>query len=302
MCNKYALQERGKIMKIAIVGLGHAFLKQYNALRSIKEFEKIELCDKDEERIKEYKCKNDYLKLESENVVIATSPVLHLEMAKKLINNGKKIILEKPIVTSLNELENLKMFINKDNYYNSLHFAYGVEIDYFIKNINRRPNKIYVYISDDYVKDERIVDKAITLCGSYLDEVINPLSAITRMFGYDVKFKNVNKKCYEGDKYDYYSLSDFEVENIPVTIEVLWNNEKSKKYIEMYYDDMILRLDSMNQEVIDLTNNKQLFLGEGDRMTNHYIGVFNDYIRNGSNVDISIKLHEELLKGATNEN
>jgi len=61
-----------------------------------------------------------------------------------------------------------------------------------------------------------------------------------------------------------------------------------------YYDNCIIRLDSMNQSVIDLTNNKILFKGKNDRMTNHYIGVFNDYIKNKSNYEISMKLHEEL--------
>lgn len=289
-------------MKIAIVGLGHAFSKQYRALQSIDSFTKIELCDKDDDKVKEYKCKKDYLNLESENVVIATSPVMHLEMAKNLVSSGKRIILEKPVVTSIEELEDLKKIITKDNYYNSLHFAYGVEIDYFIKNINKRPNKIYAYISDDYVKDEKIVDKAVSLCGSYLDEVINPLSAMTRMFGYNIKFIDVKKKYYENDKYDYYSLSKFKIEDIPVTVEVLWNNEASQKYIDLYYDNEVIRLDSMNQKVINLTTNKIMFEGKGDRMTNHYIGVFNDYLENGSNKDISIKLHEELLKGVSNEN
>lgn len=289
-------------MEIAIVGLGHAFEKQYNALKSINDFEEVELCDKDEEKIEKYKCQKDYLKIKSENVVIATSPILHLEMARKLISVGKKIIVEKPIVTSLEELKNLKNVINENNYYNSLHFAYGVEIDYFVEKINKKPDRIYVYISDDYVREKRIIDKAIPLCGSYLDEVINPLSAITRMFGYNIKFINNYMKYYEEDKFDYYSLSNFEVENIPVDIEVLWNNEKSQKYIELYYDDRIIKLDSMKQKVIDLTNNKVLFEGCGDRMTNHYIGVFNDYLKNGSNLDISIKLHEELLKGVNYEN
>jgi len=32
-------------MKIAIVGLGHAFMKQYNALKNIDTIKDIELCD-----------------------------------------------------------------------------------------------------------------------------------------------------------------------------------------------------------------------------------------------------------------
>ena len=289
-------------MNIAIIGLGHAFLKQYNALKRIKEFKKIELCDNDKLKIKKYDCQDNYLSLDSNHVIIATSPRLHLDMIENLIKQNKKIIVEKPIVTSMEELTKLEKIISKDNYYNSLHFSFGVEIDYFINNIKQKPRKIYSYISDNYVLNKKIKDEAIALCGSYLDEVINPLSAVTRMFGYDVKFMSNSKKTYKDDIYDYYSLSNFKVENIPVTIKVLWNDKPSQKYIDLHYDAYVIRLDSMNQKVIDLTNNKILFEGVGDRMTNHYIGVFNDYIKNKSNYDISIKLHKELMKGVKSEN
>jgi len=251
--------------------------------------------------ITKYNCKNDYLKLDSEYIIIATSPKIHLEMLKKVINQGKKVIIEKPVVRNLQELQELKTIINPKNYYNSLHFAHGLEIDFFIKNMLKRPNKIYAYISDNYVQNEKVIDEAQPLCGSYLDEVINPLSAIYRILGGNIKFINREKKYYENDEYDYYSISEFTVSEIPVTIEVLWNTEESKKYIDLYYDDMKIRLDSMNQKVIDLDNNKVLFQGKGDRMTNHYIGVFTDYLKNGSNIEVSLKLHQELLKGVEHE-
>ncbi len=289
-------------MNFAIVGLGHAFLKQYDALKKIKEMSGIELCDNDLTKVSKYNCKTDYLKLNSDNIVIATSPRCHLEIISNLIKNNKKIICEKPVVTNLFELDKLKSIITSDNYYNSLHFSFGLEVEYFIDNIKIKPNKIYCYISDNYVSDNHIKKEQVGLCGSYLDEAINPLSAVSRMFGYDIKFISCEKKKYDGDNYDYYSLSKFNVENIPVEIEVLWDNNISQKYIDLYYDKNIIRLDSMNEQVIDLTNNKILFKGTGDRMTNHYTGVFNDYLKNGSNIEISIKLHEELLKGVENEN
>lgn len=289
-------------MNIAIIGLGHAFSKQYNALNQITKFTNIELCDNNQNKIRKYHCKDNYLSLKSNHVIIATSPKLHLEMIKNLSKQDKQIIVEKPIVTSLKELQELEKHINKDNYYNSLHFSFGTEIDYFLKHINLKPNKIYSYISDNYVLNNKIKDNAVSLCGTYLDEVINPLSAIGRMFGYNIKFISNSKKIYPNDIYDYYSLSHFKVDDIPVAIEVLWDNNPSQKYIDLYYDNFIIRLDSMNQSVIDLTNKKVLFKGQNDRMTNHYIGVFNDYIKNKSNYEISIKLHKELLKGVNYEN
>lgn len=284
-------------MDLAIVGLGHAFEKQMNAINKFENLKDVELCDRDEKKIEKYKAKSSYLNLSKENVLIATSPIYHLEIAKNLIKNGKKIILEKPAVISIKELNELKKIINRNNYYNSLHFSFGLEIDYFIKKINKKPIRIYSYISDNYVYNNRIKKSKLGLCGSYLDETINPLSAISRMFGYDVYFKDVIRKYYKNQEYDYYSKSEFSVSNLPVIIEVLWNDKQSEKYIDLYYENYTIRLDSMRQEVINLTDGKILFKGIGDRMTNHYIGVFNDYIKNKSNIEKSIKLHEELLKG-----
>ena len=289
-------------MNIAIIGLGHAFSKQYDALKNNNKFKEIELCDIDLNKINKYKCNSNYLSLRSNNVIVATSPTLHLDMVKELMLLNKTILLEKPIVTSLDELNILKRIVLKENYYNSLHFSFGLEIDYFINNIGLTPNKVYCFISDNYILNYKIKREALPLCGSYLDETINPLSALGRMLGYNIKFISCKKEKYSDDIYDYHSISNFKVENIPVDIEVLWNNHKSQKYIDLYYDNYIIRLDSMNQSVINLTTKEVLFSGLGDRMTNHYIGVFNDFIKNGSNYDISIKLHEELLKGVNNEN
>ena len=144
------------------------------------------------------------------------------------------------------------------------------------------------------------VIEGLRICGDALENGV--VFGRLEMFGYNIKFISTNKKTYSKDLYDYYSLSHFKVDDIKVTIEVLWDNNPSQKYIDLYYDNFIIRLDSMKQSVIDLTNKKVLFKGQNDRMTNHYIGVFNDYIKNKSNYEISIKLHKELLKGVKNEN
>lgn len=276
---------------VSVIGLGHAFIHQEKVLKD--NFKDIELCDIDQQKQIQYNAISDYKKLNNSLIFVLVPPKKHLEILKKL--NNKKIILEKPMVTNLKELKEL-VNINNLDIYSSLHFAFGKEIEYFIKQINKTPNHIYSYISDNYVFNSHIKKDQISLGGSYLDEVINPLSAICRMFGYNIKFIKTEKKFYDGDIYDYYSKSIFITNNIETTIEVEWNNKKSKKYIDLEYDDRTIRLDSMNQEVIDLTNNKILYKAKGNRMYNHYSGVIKDYKKN-NNFKHSIILHKELLKG-----
>ena len=281
---------------ISVIGLGHAFVYQYDAIK--KYFNNIELCDIDKNKIKKYKAKDNYKFLNSSIALISTSPNNHLKIVKYLIENKKSLIIEKPMVINLEELNEL-IRINNKKIYSSLHFAFGKEIEYFIKmDLNKKPKHIYSYISDNYITNEHINNEQINLCGSYLDEVINPLSALGRIFGYNIKFVDTSKKYYDGDKYDYYSKSKFTIDNIDVLIEVEWNNKKSQKYIDLEYEDRTIRLDSMNQQVIDITNNQILYEANGNRMFNHYLGVLNDYVNNNKNFDISVILHRELLKGA----
>ena len=276
---------------ISIIGLGHAFNHQYEALKNY--FNNIELCDIDLDKIKKYGAINNCKLLKSSIALISTSPNNHLSIIKDLIN--KTIIIEKPMVMNLDELNEL-ISINKSNIYSSLHYSFGKEIDYFINMNYKKPKCIYSYISDNYVTNKHINLEQINLCGSYLDEVINPLSALARIFGYNISFIKTNKKYYKGDKYDYYSKTEFNIDGIDTIIEVEWNNKESQKYIDLIYDDKTIRLDSMNQKVIDLTNNKVLYEASGNRMFNHYLGVLNDYITN-NNFDNSVILHKELLKG-----
>lgn len=276
---------------ISVIGLGHAFNHQYEALKNY--FNNIELCDIDLDKIKKYGAINNCKLLKSSIALISTSPKNHLSIIKDLIN--KTIIIEKPMVMNLDELNEL-ISINKSNIYSSLHYSFGKEIDYFINTDYGKPNRIYSYISDNYVTNNHINKEQINLCGSYLDEVINPLSALARIFGYNISFIKTNKKYYKGDKYDYYSKTKFNIDGIDTIIEVEWNNKESQKYIDLIYDDKTIRLDSMNQKVIDLTNNKVIYEASGNRMFNHYLGVLNDYITN-NNFDKSVILHKELLKG-----
>lgn len=296
-------------MNIGIVGLGHSFEKQLLALNNISEFNLCALCDIEATKLKNYSvpCYLDYKDLlgNCDCVLIASPPNSHFEISKFFIQNNIGIIMEKPLVVSKNELSELQKYIRKYNstFYNSLHFAYGLEIDWFIKNIScyEIPKKIYVYISDRYVENGKIKKQAHSLNGAYLDETINPLSAICRIYENNLKFLENNKKYFEDDLFDYYSLSKFELtlnhKKIQIEIKVEWNSNKDDKYIDLNFEDRIIRLDSMNQQVILLNNAKTLFKANGDRMTNHYLGVFNNFLTTFDNKDFSLKIHEVLLEG-----
>ena len=74
-------------MKVGIIGLGHAFYKQFEALKSIEDIELVALCDIKEYKLEEFK-NNYYITKKYKNlinicdyVLIATPPKTHLKIA-----------------------------------------------------------------------------------------------------------------------------------------------------------------------------------------------------------------------------
>ena len=211
------------------------------------------------------------------------------------------VILEKPTVVNLSELTRLNKSIKKygANFYNILHFSFGKEVLWFKSNLSNfgLPNKIKVFISDKYVENQKIKECAINLSGAYLDETINPISAIANIFGYNITSNNLTKQKYKKRFDDHYCTSTFILNNdIEISVEVDWSKNINDKYIDLFYSNKVIRLDSMNRSVIDLNLNKVLFRCDGERMTNHYKGGFQNFLCEPNNISKSMKLHKEILK------
>ena len=139
------------------------------------------------------------------------------------------------------------------------------------------------------MENNKILPKAINLHGAYLDETINPLSAI------EINNIYIFKRRLPNNKYDSYSMAKFVLNEIDIEIEVDWARNQDEKYIDLIFDNEIIRLDSKRQLVKELSSDKILFSGEGERMTNHYIGAFDNYLINLQNKKKWIKLYTGLF-------
>lgn len=284
-------------MKIGIIGAGHPFVYQYQALKDLG-FEII-LCDKVFSKIANYPEEKiiDYKELVGrvDVVLISTPPSTHKELIDYFIKYKIPIIAEKPLVTKNQDLNFLD---DVNNFYNIFHFAFGLEIMWFKKHLDEFGSikKIIACINDPYIVNNHIRAESCSLNGAYLDETINPLSAISKILGDYPKYLNSSLKYLDGDTFDYASTANYQFNNINVTINVAWNDYGNRdKYIDIYYEDKILRLDSMNQQVINLTTNEVLFKGEGIRMYNHYYHGFKDYLQNKSNIKDAYHINASIL-------
>ena len=207
-----------------------------------------------------------------------------------------KNAIYKDLIEEIRKLED-----EKYKFYNVLHFSYGDEIEYFLKSefINKKPIHIKVYINDPYIENNHIKKEQLPLHGAYLDETINPLSALKRIYKKDIFFKKTTKFMYEGDSYDYASISQFQMDNIEIETFVKWNDKGNReKYIDIYFEEETIRLDSFNKSVINLTTKEVLYKNDEERMYKHYLNAFKDFETNNNNKTDSLKLNYQILRGA----
>lgn len=281
---------------VGIIGISHTYK---SVVKSLEKYNyNIVICDIDKNKIKKevYPKYYDYKELSGKIDIafVSTPPDIHYDIVLYFLKKGIKVICEKPLVTNI---ENLNELCNFNNLFNILHFSHGDEINWFIDNFNTNeiPIKISCTINDPYIKNSKIKHDKLSLHGSYLDETINPLSAIRRIYKKDLKFFHSIKRFYKNDKYDYSSNAVFKMDNTFIFVNTYWNDRNNKeKYIDLYYKDKILRLDSINAAVIDLKNNKILYKSKKNRMDAHYENGLKDI---SSNIKEFYNLNKVILEG-----
>lgn len=120
-----------KKRKVAIIGCGAIFNRHADSINSSDEFELVAVCDTQKEiadsKARKQKCESYYTledcieKSSANFYVLATPNSLHYPQAKKCIQAGKDILVEKPVTLSIDEVDEIIDLANKSGVE-----AYGV--------------------------------------------------------------------------------------------------------------------------------------------------------------------------------
>lgn len=319
------------MIKIAIIGLGHIGQIHLAAINSIKEYRLIGICDK---KVYEYqnmvsksvRTFTDYFemlnKLEIDVVVIATPNDTHFNIACDVIKMGLNVILEKPASNNLIQLKKMQDLAikNKVFIYYAFHSALSLEVNTFFdfyKNNKEAFGPLIGFSSffyDPYIKNNQIIKKAKGLENCWLDSGVNALSIIDK-FSPVSNLKNlvtrksfINENIYSSISCSF-SISD-EAENLIGTgnIETAWDQDINKKitYLCFQEKNKLILLDHSNQKVFEITsgNLKILYSFEGDRLLNHYLGIFKEFYNlyvtdKVFNFSESLRIHNLLFNSLT---
>ncbi len=318
------------MIKIAIIGLGHIGQIHLNAINILKEYELVAICDKKvnkykgliDKKVRIFSEYSEMLKKIKANVVVVATPnTSHFKIACDVIKSGLNVILEKPAANTIEELNNIN-FLSKKNrvkVYYAFHSALALEVQTFLKhyNVNKSDFGILTgfnsFFYDPYIRNNQIIDKAIGLENSWIDSGVNALSVVDKFCSVSnlehiktrVSYPNKNKDINS-------SIScSFAIKNKSLNfigsgnIETAWDQNINQKLTYLYFGrkSKLILLDHSNQKVFEIKDKKSnlLFSFKGERLLNHYLGIFNEFSKiskaeNFGNFNESHRIHNLLFK------
>ncbi len=189
---------------ILLIGVGNMGSKYLNILKQITD--KIILCDTDIDKISDkglmYTCDIGDIQVPISKAIIATNPVHHVEIAKRLLNIGADILIEKPPATSYNEFTTLNDF---------KHRIWISEIERFSICIKEFPK---------HIKPKSIEIKRLNKGRGYInplwDLAWHDLYNLIYLFG-DIYIENISQG-------HIWEIRGRVGEDVPFSLKVAWNH------------------------------------------------------------------------------
>lgn len=309
---------------VGIVGLGHVAAHQAAALERCDGARLVAGCDRVAETLarlpgqaRRYQRLEDLLGDSNIDAVVIASPnFLHIEHSLLVIDSGKWLVLEKPIAVTRADAEQLVETRKRVNgrCTVALHAAFGLEVEWLCdqlevgtfdrQSIARITSRFY----DPYFADGKLLEHARSLSGSWLDSGINALSVIDRILANkaltitDSRMTRVSASgCSEIQGTVDYCFARHDG-NGTGYIDTNWTIGRNSKITSLHMQDgkTTIIADHSAQRVVICENEteRELYRCNNDRprLTNHYVGVFEDMVRqiqdDRDNFERSIALHD----------
>lgn len=319
-------------VKIGILGLGHIGYYHIKALQALPEYNLAAACDLKLEHqnllpdpVAFYTDVNSFLADKSlDTVIIATPNDTHYKFGCAAFESGKNVIMEKPAAESIDDFELLDRMYKNDNalhIYYAFHSAKAFDVTWFKKyycdEVNRMTLGPITSFSctfyDPYIVDGQLNHETKGLGSPWIDSGVNALSVLAELM--DIRVFSVVSSSTT-----HLNVADVPVQTLvqfefPVegkgcagmgSINTNWAlgiNQK-KTYLAFAFSGSLVELDHSAQRVLLKSSDHGTivlkdFSEAGERLYNHYIGVFKDYLaclkKNSFNNNTSRQIHDKLF-------
>lgn len=265
-----------------------------------------------------------------ETVIVATPNHTHFYIAMSSIQAGKHVIVEKPAAEGMEELLELERVAEEKgvSIYYAFHAATAFDVTWTLNYLNEPTNRselgnltgFSARFYDPYIKQGELLEEAVGLQHCWLDSGINALSVIGRFVNPKrLQISNVSAAVHPKIKpgiLQCLAEYHFPIEGTGLTglgiIDTNWTAGRNHKSTDLFFGEShsMIRMNHTTQTVSLLKGDGSVELladlSDGrERLYNHYIGLFSDYIcqrkkQEGStgkmNSKESLVLHDWLFK------
>ena len=293
--------------KVGIIGLGTITEYYLEGLKESSLLKLVAVCDTlnnpvSKQYYEEYTFYLDYKKMiefeKLDYIIISTPPLSHFEIAKYALLNGVNVIIEKPAVTNIEDLNELFSLAKNNNLIFEImyHWQNGSEVLKFneLYDTNKITN-IKTQVLDPYSRDGQIIDDMkIKLLGSWIDSGVNILSMIKMWLPFNdyIIKKTEVEKCLNTGLPIMVDI-DLVIDNVDVNINIDWRNHCNVKESYVIYEGRQIKIDHSNQCIIDQDN--IIKVDDKIRLQRHYYNYFKNYKEN-VNYEASYYIHNLLFE------
>lgn len=297
--------------KIAIIGAGTIASHYLKGLEASDFFNEIIFVDINKRKRKNFKGFKFYdnfeemVEIEKPNwVMVATPPKTHFECARKAIELGINVLVEKPSLLNAKEFNEIKLLAEKNNiiFTTVYHWQYGEEIKqlFLNKEINYKDIKsIDSTVLDPYCnKKGKIYENKLNLEGCFLDSGVNILSFLKLILPFN-EFELLNaKNQYDTRKCRNKKITKCElkllIDGVAINLCVDWTRNRNLKLTKINFEDnSTLLINHSEQSIKD--GDKEISFKQMDRLDQHYYNFFVSF-KGESNIEQAEKINNVLFK------
>lgn len=309
-----------KVWKLAIAGLGHIAKYQIDAIAKIPMLELVAGYDIDTSKksllprnIRFYSSLDELIEESvAEVIVVATPNETHFALAKKIVESGLKVLIEKPICSSgfeLAELKDLHDKYGKQSISAAFHSAFALDLRWWLEH---KQSIIQSYnlgkligfqmgFYDPYIQNSKVLNQANGLGGAWADSGINALSVVSSLIDIsNLKVKNAQMTVLEN-----YSCSEVQGsvifsfdKNYHGIIDCNWSMNLNEKITTLWYENGEIVLNHSLEEVFlvqeGLKTKLKSLKNQNERLFNHYFELFNKLVQMFSQEEDNFKQAFEI--------